>query len=51
VSLCRIELKDHDGHLVNQRCLLLFDKCWTTTVGDQISTLRKTNKQAQNMVK
>ena len=50
MSLCHIGLvKDHGGHLVNQPCLSLFDKCWITKVGYQISTVRKTNKQTQNM--
>jgi len=36
-ALCHIGLaKDRGGHLVNQPRLSLFDKCWETTVGDQI---------------
>jgi len=37
-------VKHHGGHLVNQTCLSLFEKCWKTTVDDEISTVRKTNK-------
>jgi len=45
VVLCHTGLvKDLGGHLVNQPCLSLFEKCWKTTVGYQISTIRKTNK-------
>jgi len=55
-ALCHIGLaKDRGGHLVNQPRLPLFDKCWETTVGDQISMMkrkRKTkNEWTQNMVK
>jgi len=32
-------VKDHSGHLVNQTRLSLFEQCWKTTVGDQISTV------------
>jgi len=28
----------------SQPCLSLFEKCWKTTVGDQVSIIRKTNK-------
>ena len=45
MSLCHIGLvKDHGGHLVDQPRLSLVEKCWKTTFGDKISTLRKTNK-------
>jgi len=37
-------VKDHDGHFVNQPHSSLFEKCWKTTVGDQRSKVRKTNK-------
>jgi len=55
-ALCHIGLaKDHGGHLVNQPRLSHFDKCWETTVGHQISIMkRKTktkNEWTQNMVK
>jgi len=43
--LCHIGLvMDHDGHLVNQSCCSVFEKCWKTTLENQISTIRKTNK-------
>jgi len=29
-------VKDRGGHLVNQTSVPLFEKCWKTTVGDQI---------------
>jgi len=53
-ALCHIGLaKDRGGHLVNQPCLSLFNKCWETTVGHQQSIMkRKTkNEWTQNMVK
>jgi len=34
-------MKGHGIHLVKQPCLLL-DKCYKTTVGNKISTIRKT---------
>jgi len=44
MALCHIGLvKDHDGHLVNQPRLSL-KSVEKTTVGDQISTVRKTNE-------
>ena len=43
--LCHIGLvRVHGGHLVNQPSWSLFEKCWKTTVENQISTIRKTNK-------
>jgi len=36
---------------VNQPCLLFIAKCWKTTVGNKIRTVRKTNKQTQNTVR
>jgi len=43
--LCHVGLvKDHGGHLVNQPCLLVLEKCWKTTLGNEITTVRKTNK-------
>ena len=43
--LCHIGLvRDHGDYLVNQSCLSLFEKFRKTTVGNQINTMRKTNK-------
>jgi len=51
---CHLGLaKDRGGHLVNQPRLSLFNKCWETTVGDQISIKKrktKKNEWTQNMV-
>jgi len=45
VALCNIGLvKYHGGHLINQPCLSLFERCWKTKGGYQISTVIK-NKQ------
>jgi len=32
-------------HVLNQSRLSFFEKCWKTTVGDQVSTVRKTNTE------
>ena len=55
-ALCHVGLaKDRGGHLVNQPRLSFFDKCWETTVGHQISIMkRKTktkNEWTQNILK
>ena len=44
-ALCHIGLaKDRGDRLVNQPRLSLFDKCWETTVGDQISIMKREQK-------
>ena len=43
--LSRIELgRDYGGHLVNQPCFSVFEKCWKTIPGNEIITVRKTTK-------
>jgi len=37
-------VKDHGGHLVNQPRLSLFAYCEKATVGNQLHSVRKTNK-------
>ena len=44
-ALCHIGLaKDRGGHPVNKPRLSLFDKCWETTVGHQISIMKRKTK-------
>jgi len=46
LSLCHIGLvKEQGGHIFNQPCLLVFDKCLKTTVENKLSTVRKTNTE------
>jgi len=40
--------KDRGGHLVNQPRLSFFDKCWETTVGRQISIMKRKTKKRMN---
>ena len=45
-ALCNIGLaKDSGGHLVNQTRLSFFDKRWETTVGHQISIMKRKTKK------